>query len=278
MYAPPVPVHIQGYLHGFTPEEAARLRRQARILEHRIHRSLPFHRAQHLLEVGCGVGAQTETLLRHFPQLFVTGVDASEPNLAEARRFLEAQSWADGRWELVLGDGARLRLPAGTYDAAYLCWILEHVADPERVLSEVRRVLRRGSPVAVTEVMNASFFLNPYSPATLAYWTAYNDRQLELGGDPFVGAKLGNLLLGLGYRDIATEVSSVFLDNRAPEERAEFLEFWTDMLLSGAPGLLESGRVSDEVVAGMKEELAEVAHDPDAVFLYSFVQARAVVD
>ena len=66
---------------------------------------------------------------------------------------------------------------------------------------------------------------------------AFNDYQLELGGDPFVGAKLGNLLQAVGYRDIATEVRPIHLDNRAPGERAEFLAYWTELLLSGAPGL-----------------------------------------
>ena len=70
---------------------------------------------------------------------------------------------------------------------------------------------------------------------------------------------------------------TIHLDNRAPAERAEFLRFWTDLLLSGYPGLLEAGRVSTEVVEGMKAELDAVGRDPDAVFFYSFVQARARV-
>ena len=35
--------------------------------------------------------------------------------------------------------------------------------------------------------------------------------------------------------------------------------------------------VRERILEGMKQELAEVAHDPDAVFFYSFVQARAQV-
>lgn len=268
----------RGYLHGFTEDEQKRLRRQARFIEPRIHEGLPLHRARALLEVGCGVGAQTEILLRRHPQLFVTGVDASERNLAAARRFLEGQPWAAGRHELVLADAARLDFEPDRFDSAFLCFILEHVGDPAQVLAEVRRVLRSGSPVVCTEVLNTTFFLSPYSPATLAYWTAFNDHQLELGGDPFVGAKLGNLLQRVGYRDVVTEIRSIHLDNREPGERAEFLEYWTELLLSAAPGLLEARRTTPGVVEDVKRELADVAHDPDAVFLYAFVQARARVD
>ena len=66
-----------GYLHGFSPEEQARLRRQARITEHRIHEGLPFRRVRTMLEVGCGVGAQTEILLRRWPDMKVIGIDAA---------------------------------------------------------------------------------------------------------------------------------------------------------------------------------------------------------
>ena len=266
-----------GYLHGFTEEEQSRLYRQARFMEHRVHDGLPLRRCPKLLEVGCGVGAQTEILLRRYPDVHVTGIDASEPNLNQARKYLEGMPWAKGRFELVLQDAGRLEFPAGTFDGAFLCWILEHVPDPALVLAEARRVLRAGAPIVVTEVQNASFFLDPYSPSTLAYWAAFNDRQLELNGDPFVGAKLGNLLQRIGYVDIATEVRTIHLDNRFPGERTEMIAFWTELLLSGCPGLLEAGKVTEALVSEMESELARVARDPDAVFYYAFVQAQAKV-
>lgn len=267
----------QDYLHGFDALEQARLVHQARFLEHRIHDRLPFQRARQLLEVGAGVGAQTEILLRHWPDLHVTGVERSPENLATAKARLADVAWAPGRFDLVNEDAQKLSFGGGTFDAAFLCWILEHVGDPMRVLSEVRRVLRAGSPIVITEVQNASFFLEPYSPHTLAYWMAFNDHQLEIGGDPFVGAKLGNLLLALGYRDIRTDTRTIHLDNRTPSERSDFLRFWSDLLLSGSQGLLKAGAVSEETVEGMRSELEAVAHDPNAVFWYSFVQARATV-
>jgi ubiquinone/menaquinone biosynthesis C-methylase UbiE len=267
----------KGYLHGFTREEQDRLRRQARFLEHRVHDRLPYWKCRRILEVGCGVGAQTEILLRHFPDLHVTGIDQSDANLARADENLSSVAWAAGRYDLRVENATRLSFAAGAFDGAFLCWVLEHVGDPLRVLSEVRRVLRPGAPIVATEVQNATFFVDPYSPHTMAYWLAFNDHQLELGGDPFVGAKLGNLLLAVGCQDVTTKVRNIHLDNRAPGERAEFLAFWTELLLSGAPGLEAAGKVSAETVEGMRQELDGVAHDPNAVFFYSFVQARARV-
>lgn len=266
-----------GYLHGYSQHEQDRLYRQARYLEDAVHDRLPFRRCRRLLEVGCGVGAQTEILLRRFPELRVTGLDKSRANLARARRHLAGCAWAKGRFALQQGPAETLPFATAEFDGAFLCWILEHVDDPARTLSEVRRVLRPGAPVVVTEVQNATFFLDPYSPHTLQYWMAFNDTQLELGGDPFVGAKLGNLLLAGGYSDIRTEVKTFHFDNRTPGDRTEFLAYWTELLLSGAPELQKAGKVSATVVAGMQRELERVARDPDAVFWYSFVQARARV-
>jgi ubiquinone/menaquinone biosynthesis C-methylase UbiE len=264
-----------GYLHGFGHREQDRLRRQARVLEPFVHDRLPFHRRERLLEVGSGVGAQTEILLRHFPDLHVTCVERNADQLAEARRFLATIPWAKGRYTLAHEDATRLSFEREQFDCAFLCWILEHVSDPARILTEVRRVLVPGGVIVLNEVLNATFFIDPYSPKTLQYWMAFNDHQLEIGGDPFIGAKLGNLLQAVGFRDIRTDVHTFHLDNRSPGERADFLKYWTDLLLSGAPGLLARKKVSADVVEGMKEELERVGHDPNSVFFYSFIKARA---
>ena len=91
----PVQKAATGYLHGFTAEEQSRLRRQARFLSYKVHDQLPFRRCRQLIEVGCGVGAQTEILLRHFPDLHVTGIDASDANLRP--RVSTSRAWAGRR-------------------------------------------------------------------------------------------------------------------------------------------------------------------------------------
>ena len=174
-------------------------------------------------------------------------------------------------------DAADLPFPDYSFDAAYLCWVLEHMPIPARVLSEVRRVLSPGSVAYVTEVLNSSFFLDPYSPNLLRYWMAFNDHQYDNGGDPFVGAKLGNLLLAGGYRDVQTEVKSVHLDNRQPGRRKQMIEFWEELLLSAAGQLTEAGKTDMATVEGMRNELQAVRNDPNAVFFFAFVQARASV-
>ena len=263
------------YLHGFTQEEQERLSKQARFGEYTVYQNINFSNSKELLEVGCGVGAQSEILLRRFPDLKLTGIDRSIKQLGAARQRLNSIPGAEDRFELHQMDATAMNFKANSFDGAFLCWILEHVPDPIRVLSEVRRVLRPGSVVYATEVMNASFFLDPYSPNVWKYWMAFNEYQLEQKGDPFVGAKLGNFFMQLGYHDIRTEIKTWFLDNRRPQARKDCIEYWTELLLSASEQLIAAGLVSEEVVEGMKQEMHKVASDPNAVFFYSFVQARA---
>jgi SAM-dependent methyltransferase len=265
------------YLHGFSATEQARLMKQARLAESTIFRNVDYADARRLLEIGSGVGAQTEILLRRFPELHATCVDLNGQQVEAARRNLGALPWFDGRYDLHQADATDLPFEPRSFDSAFLCWVLEHVPTPARVLSEVRRVLAPGAPVYVTEVMNASFLLDPYSPSVWRYWMAFNDFQIESGGDPFVGAKLGNLLLAGGFRDVSTEIKTFHFDNREPARRKSMIAFWEELLLSAAEQLVAAGKVTTDIVDGVRREMRQVQNDPDAVFFYSFVQARATV-
>ncbi len=266
------------YLHGFSQKEQDRLRDQARILEFLIYQDINFSNIKKLIEVGCGVGAQSEILLRRFPKLHLTGVDLNAKQLTSAETYLSARPELHGRYDLLNMDASDLQFPSGEFDGAFLCWILEHVPEPARILGEVRRVLSSGSKVYITEVMNFSFFIDPYSPHLWKYWMALNDYQYEKAGDPFIGAKLGNLLASAGFINIKTNIKTMHYDNRNPERRIEVIEYWTELLLSASHQLILEKIVSKEIVDGMVKELKLVRKDPNAVFFYSFMQAEAEVD
>lgn len=265
------------YLHGFSKEEQDRLITQAQFAEQIVYDGVNLSRVEHLLEVGSGVGAQSEILLRRFPKLKLTGIELNPKQLETAKANLSQYPHLKGRYEYQLMNAGHMDFNSSVFDGAFLCWVLEHVTEPKKILSEVRRVLKPGSIVYVTEVMNSSFFLDPYSPNLWKYWMAFNDYQYENAGDPFVGAKLGNLLLELGFTDIQTKVKSWHIDNRHPDERRETIDYWTELLMS-AKNLLVSDKVIDEETAELAhQELRQVARDPNAVFFYSFVQASARV-
>lgn len=265
------------YLHGFNADEQDRLYRQAELLEQSVYRDVDFSECKHILEVGCGVGAQSAILLRRFPHLRLTGIDMSDAQLGAARSFLATKPEFAGRYQAEKMNAEQMSFEGKSFDGAFLCWILEHVKDPKRVLNEVRRVLQPGSKVYVTEVMNFTFFLDPYSPNVWKYWMAFNDYQYDGAGDPFIGAKLGNLLTGLGFKNVQTNVKTWCLDNRQPEKRRQMLASWHELMMSAADSLIEAKYTTREVVDAASRELTSVLADPNAVFYDSYMQAIAEV-
>ena len=264
------------YLHGFSSTEQERLKKQARFAEQTVYKNIDFSRLNKIIEVGSGVGAQTEILLRRFPELNIECIDLNKSQLEAAANYLKTIPNSKGRYKLQEMDATNMTFGSETLDGAFLCWILEHIPNPEKVLSEVRRVLKPGSPIIITEVMNHSFFLEPYSPNVWKYWMTLNDYQHEKTGDPFIGAKLGNLLLSQGYQNINTKIHTWHFDNREPTSRKLYIDFWSQLLLSAEQTLLDSGSIDQDTINNMQTELQTVSKDPNAVFYYSFMQVHAV--
>lgn len=97
--------------------------------------------ARRFLEVGCGQGWLSERVQREL-ECEVVAVDQSEymVELTRARGV-----------EAVVGDVQALPFADASFDCAAAPWMLYHVADVDRALSELARVLRPGGRlVAVT--------------------------------------------------------------------------------------------------------------------------------
>lgn len=264
----------ESYIHGFTQDEQDRLYKQSRIHENIIFGNIDFSEQSKILEVGSGVGAQTQILLERYPHIQIDCVDASPEQIKRASETLKGPI-AEKKVKIHQADALHLPFKDEQYDGAFICWLLEHVQEPIGILEEVRRVLKSGGIIYCNEVLNSTFYLHPYSPHTLKYWFEFNDYQWSIKGDPFVGGKLANYLIKAGYQNITTKVLTHQYDNRTPKRRAAFLDYWCDLLLSGAQGLMDNGRVDKETVEGMRQEFQALRKDPDAVIFYSWILARA---
>jgi SAM-dependent methyltransferase len=94
-----------------------------------------------ILEVGCGEGELAERMQRE--------LDAEVVALDQSERMVELTR-ARGV-EAVVGDVQQLPFEDGEFDCAVAAWMLFHVADIDRALSALSRVLRPGGRlVAVT--------------------------------------------------------------------------------------------------------------------------------
>jgi SAM-dependent methyltransferase len=102
-----------------------------------------------LLDVGCGDGALAARLAGQ--GALVTGVDPSPAAIERARA-----ARPDINWVLLAGDG-RLPAPDASFDVVTCVHVLEHVADTQALMSEVRRVLVTGGLLLVTVPFHGRF-------------------------------------------------------------------------------------------------------------------------
>ena len=85
----------------------------------------------------------------------VTGLDFSRPMLERARRKAPAVEWIEG-------DALALPFPDGSFDAATVGFGVRNLADLERGLQELRRVLNTGGRVAILEITRPRGVLAPF--------------------------------------------------------------------------------------------------------------------
>ena len=96
-----------------------------------------------VLDVCCGTGDLAVEASRAGGE--VTGLDFSPRMLERARRKLHSVTWVEG-------DALELPFADESFDAATVGFGVRNLADLERGLQELRRVLRRGGRVAVLEI------------------------------------------------------------------------------------------------------------------------------
>jgi len=94
------------------------------------------------LDVGCGTGALSQTVLEAADPAAVVGIDPSLGFLAHARARLA------GPARLVVADARRLPLADARMDAAVSGLVLNFVPDPAGAVAEMARVTRAGGRVA----------------------------------------------------------------------------------------------------------------------------------
>lgn len=108
---------------------------------------------KHIIDLGCGTGISTRALAKRFSKADVLGVDLADNMLRLARR---NAPWLSKQRYLV-ADAIALPLSSHSVDLIFSNLMLPWVSDLEKLVTEVRRVLKPGG----------LFLFSSYGPDTL---------------------------------------------------------------------------------------------------------------
>ncbi|MGD9097708.1 MAG: methyltransferase domain-containing protein [Desulfobacterales bacterium] len=202
------------YVHGYDAMESGRLADQARTLDELLHHDTCYPAGSRVLEAGCGTGAQTAILARRNPGAHITAVDIAADSLVAARQRLEAMDIADVAFRQA--DGARLPFAAHHFDHVFVCFVLEHLAHPESMLQELKRVLKPGGSLTVIEGDHGSFYCYPQTGAACRVVRCLIDLQAACGGDALIGRRLYPLLQQARFEEVRVDPRVVYVDPSRP--------------------------------------------------------------
>jgi SAM-dependent methyltransferase len=231
------------YVHGYSDRETQRLHDQAGSVRDLFHRDTTYPAGSKVLEVGCGVGAQSVTLARNSPDATFASFDISfEHNVSLHRANLFATPFR-----------------SETFDHLFVCHVVEHQAEPVAALMCLRELLRSDGSITVIEGDHGSCYFHPViegdhgscyfhpeSDESLRAWNCLIEVQARLGGNSLVGRELYPLLTKAGNNTIIPMVAGV---------RMQALEM----------GLIDAVAFDKGI-----QDLYDLAASKDGAFCYTF--------
>jgi len=188
-----------------------------------------------ILDLGTGAGLLAIEAARRWPAARVTGLDVSTGMLGVAGREAEDRLGPDERrrLEFVAGDAGRLSFDDASFDLVVSSFVLQLVADRQRVVAEVRRVLRPGGRFAAVTWMAADDDA-PFAPDE-AFEKALDDfdyrdeseAEEERSGDYLSADEAATELRDAGFADVQAEAIEL-IHPYDPSTYAAFLEEYAE--------------------------------------------------
>jgi SAM-dependent methyltransferase len=259
------------YVHGYQPRESERLQDQADTLVELLHSDTSYPPGSSVLEAGCGTGAQTVTLARNSPHARITSVDISADSLAEAKRRVEAASFANVAFRHA--DIFELPFEAASFDHVFVCFVLEHLARPLDALLRLKVLLKPGGSITVIEGDHGSAYFHPDNAAARDAINCLVELQRRSGGDAMIGRQLYPLLSRAGFDAVRVSPRTVYVDSSRPGLVDGFTRKTFTAMVEGVRDAAIAAGLADSAAfdAGIRALYRTV--EQDGVFCYTFFKA-----
>jgi protein-L-isoaspartate O-methyltransferase len=205
----------EAYVHGYRSNEKRRLTHQATTLAELLHCDTEFPDGSTVLEVGCGTGAQTIILAARNPRTRFTSMDINADSIAQAeRKVVQA-----GLTNVEFRQANLFESPfeADSFDHVFVCFVLEHLAEPAEGLALMTGLLKRGGTMTVIEGDHGSTYFHPDSAAAEAVVKCQVTLQRNLGGNALIGRQLYPLMTTAGLEQVRVSPRMVYVDSSRPE-------------------------------------------------------------
>jgi SAM-dependent methyltransferase len=262
------------YVHGYSEREAIRLDDQSRTLSELLHGDEIYPEGTLVLEAGCGTGCQTRFLAANNPKSSIVCVDISPDSLSQAKAAAQARGFANVRFE----QASLYELPFkdDLFDQVFVCFVMEHLSDPMKALSELKRVLKPGGRITAIEGDHGSAYFYPDSVMARRSIQCLVDLQAQSGGDALIGRRLFPLLNHAGFAEVTVWPRVVYADASRPEWVEGFTRnTFTAMVAGVEKNALAAGMMSAQEWNQAIADLCRTAQ-ADGVFNYTFFKARGV--
>jgi SAM-dependent methyltransferase len=270
----------QGYIHGYSEWEQSRLVSQNDVLAKYIYERLDFSGYRHILELGCGVGAQMQYLLNKYPDLHIVGVDVDQHQLTKAETNLNSSGIDNNRYELIKISSDEYSwmsiLRKNNIQAVFTIWVLEHVLDVSRLLRGIYNAAPEGIHFYATETFHSGLHLYPGNIILERYWLEMMALQKKLGGDCNVGLHIGAIAHEAGFAVEWHRPFPMFFDINQKEKRNEMFVYWKSLMLAASESMKEAGYWQELEWKEIEAHMDMLLDMDTSVFYYNFFQMKAV--
>jgi SAM-dependent methyltransferase len=226
-----------------------------------------------VLETGCGTGAQTAILARNSPGAQITSVDISAESLKMAKETVLTQGFTNVTF--LQADIFHLPFAQADFDHIFVCFMLEHLSEPQRALEQLRLLLKDGGTLTVIEGDHGSVCMHPENPDAHRAIDCLVELQRQMGGNALIGRQLFPLVTAAGFRGVHVSPRMVYADSSHPSLVEGFTKLtFTAMVEGVGPEVKKQGLMSREAWDRGIAALYRTAQ-PDGVFCYTFFKATA---